>query len=619
MCGICGIYSKVDKPIEAMLETIKHRGQDGFGVYKDENVGLGHNRLAIIDLSENGKQPMHNEDNTVWMVVNGEIYNYKDLKYWLIQKGHQFYSNSDSEVIIHLYEQIGEAFVSQLRGMFALALYDKKINRLILARDSIGKKPLYYYRNGNNLYFASEIKALLKAGIKAVVNTNIIPTFLMYQYSMGIDTLFNDIHKLKAGHKIIVDGDYVNTVQIRYFTINENIWNRSEREAIDILRTYLDESVELRLQSDVPIGAFLSGGIDSSAVIALWRRKSNKSDFHTFTASFETNSESEYAKQVSKHLGVQYHEVPITTDMVLNDLEKIAWHYDEPLGDAAIICNYYLAKEASKYVKVVLAGEGGDELFGGYQWYSFYKYINIFNCIPISLRNTFQILMNECNPINRLERLKRILLFPMQNSLIDLQLYPETSMSEQNVDWIVKLPYISMLRNNYNAIKPSGIKNQYNRYLALDCLNLLPEKFLMKADKATMAWTIEERLPLLDKEIINYAFTLTPNLKKDKYILRKAVEDLLPKNIVLRKKQGFGTPVAHWLNNKRFKEYTLDKLRNGMLLKEICKPKSLEIITKHYESGNYNKQGYAALQFSSIVWNLLVLQIWYDVYTEFTK
>lgn len=612
MCGIVGIYGQVNKPIKEMLSVIQHRGKDGFDIYEDKNIGLGHNRLAIIDLSENGKQPMHNEDNTVWLVVNGEIYNYKNLKSILISKGHQFYSNSDSEVIIHAYEQWGKAFIHQLRGMFALALYDKKKNQLILARDPIGKKPLYYYSDGKNLYFASEIKALLKAKVPCKVNYDMIPTFLMYQYSMSDYTLFKGIRKLKAGHILIADCK--GFLREQYFSIGELLLPMKEKDAIQSLRNYLDESVRLRLQSDVSIGAFLSGGIDSSAVVALWRKQS-VGKIHTFTASFETNSESEYAKQVSQYLGVEYHEVPIAVDNVLKDIEKITWHNDEPLGDAAIINTYYLSKEASKYVKVVLAGEGGDELFGGYPWYGFYKYIKIMHEMPMLFKWVTKSIIGQCDLTSNIERYKRILLFPCQMTELELLLYPETSMSMQNIEWLIDKNNFTFW-NDVNAYieRPNSFLHDCNKMLALDCLNLLPEKFLMKADKGTMANTIEERLPLLDKEIIQFAFRVPVKFKQDKYVLRKAVEDLLPSNIVWRKKQGFGTPIAHWLSNEKFKEYALDKLKNGILLKEICKQKSLESITTHYESDRYNKQGYAALQFSTIVWNLLVLQIWYDAF-----
>lgn len=614
MCGIVGIYGNCEKPIRKMLHTIEHRGKDGHSIYEDENIGLGHNRLAIIDLSENGKQPMHNEDKTVWLVVNGEIYNYKDLRSQLISKGHQFYSNSDSEVIIHAYEQWGNKFIHQLSGMFAFALYDKKNNKLMIARDPIGKKPLYYYRDSDNLYFASEIKALLKSGIKAKVNTDMIPTFLMYQYSMGDYTMFEGVRKLKAGHMLIANHNGYH--QEQYFSISELILPMEEKDAVQRLRNYFDESVRLRLQADVSIGAFLSGGIDSSAVVALWRKQS-MGEIHTFTASFDTFSESEYAKQVSNYLDVEYHEVPINVDNVLRDIEKITWHNDEPLGDAAIINTYYLSQEASKYVKVVLAGEGGDELFGGYQWYKFAKYIKIMNQVPLMFKLIMQLLIGDGNPTSLLERYRRILLFPLQDNLVDMIFYPETSMSTHNVGWITGIDSLYTARSYANILENDF--DNYNQMLAFDCLNLLPEKFLMKADKGCMANTIEERLPLLDKDIIQFAFRLPIKFKQDKYILRKTVEDLLPSNIVWRKKQGFGTPVAHWLSNQRFKEYTLDKLKNGVLLKEICNKKSLEAITSHYTKGTYNQQGYAALQFSTIVWNLLTLQIWYDVFTKFTE
>lgn len=612
MCGICGIYGEgtARLHITSMMWEIKHRGLDGESHKEDQYCALGHDRLAILDLSENGKQPMTNEDGTIWLVVNGEIYNYKTLRSVLKAKGHTFHSESDSEVILHLYEDQGLEFVKGLRGMFALALYDQKQRRLILARDPIGKKPLYYAWQNGTLYFASEIKALFAAGVAKKVNYARIPDYLMYQYVPGEETLFEGVKKLLAGHMLIAKSDGYGID--RYWKIHE----RGEPEAVDKmlakyqgvypgytwngqLRDLLDESVSLRLQSDVPVGAFLSGGIDSSAVVALWRKQSN-ADIHTFTASFPTHSEASYAKQAADHLGTIYHEVSITPEMVASDLERITWHHDEPLGDAATINTYYLAREAKKYVTVVLAGEGGDELFGGYPWYQHAGKIAKLSRIPWLFRMPAIVPLMTLGMHgidSKYYALGRRLELVADDGRDLMILNTEATMSFANAMWLLQKEYYQGCQ--HEIIHPNGIRGTYNRMLAMDCLNLLPEKFLMKADKGTMAWGIEERLPLLDKHIIEYAFSLPESQKQDKKILREAVAGLLPNEIVRRPKQGFGTPQKEWLESDALRPMVEERMQDGKLLKEICKPESLRKILKAP---------------ANILWTVFALQVWYDVW-----
>ena len=618
MCGIAGIYGQNNTDqITKMVQSIQHRGGDGNRAYTDEKIALGHSRLAIIDLSDKATQPLYNEDGSMVAVVNGEIYNYKALRTDLIKVGHVFKSECDSEVIIHLFEDYGADFVSKLSGMFALAVHDKKQDLLVLARDPIGKKPLYYSWKNGILYFASEIKAILKV-IPAEVNYDMISTYLMYQYSMGNDTLFKGIRKLPPGCMMVSNGR--GFLIKKYWEFNDKpitVWpnHETDRRLIEILRGQLEQSVRQRLQADVPIGAFLSGGIDSSAVVALWRSLASN-PIHTFTASFEGHSEAEYAKLVSKHLNVEYHEVPITGDMVARDIYKITWHHDEPLGDAAVINNYYLAQEARKYVKVVLAGEGGDELFGGYPWYGYAPYLEIMTRIPIWMRKLALRFTGNGDPLAWDDKFDRVIQFPMQETTEEMLLYPTTSMSLLNLSWLTGKPYKDLRHDVDLKARLPNVKSLYNKMLGIDCLNQLPEKFLMKADKATMAHALEERLPLLDKDIIQFAFSLPTHLKKDKYILRKAVEDLLPSEIVWRKKAGFGTPVARWLNNPQMRLIVMHCLRDGKLLKEICKPSSLNSITEFVGKGKLKSSGTLALGTEGLIWNLVALQIWHDKFFE---
>lgn len=613
MCGICGVYGHIDPiTIYAMMDTLKHRGPDGEGCYIDEQCGLGHRRLSIIDLSQRGKQPMSNESGNVWSVVNGEIYNYRDLRSELIAHGHSFKSSCDSEVLPHAYEEWGDGFVTRLRGMFALAIYDAAKRKLILVRDPIGKKPLYYAESDGKFAFASEIKALFKAGIPCKVNHAMIPTFLMYQYTMGTDTLFDGVKKLPAGHILVLDGQGMKLS--RYWSIQEG-----GTGTIGGLRDLLEESVKLRLQADVPIGSFLSGGIDSSAVTALYSKYyqgNTHGDLHTFTATFGEKSEAPYAKQVAEHLGAIYHEVAITPEMVARDIEKITWHHDEPLGDAATINNYYLAQEAKKYVSVVLAGEGGDELFGGYPWYHYAKYLRTMDAIPKPLKMTCSLALafaGTGDASSPLYGLGRKLEFPCQLSSEDTILYPTTSMNDQSLAWLLKQEYSTI--ETASPITVCVFREPLNRALAMDCLNKLPEQYLMKADKGTMSFAVEERLPILDQKVIEYAFALPVKLKKDKYALRKAVEDLLPENIVWRPKKGFGTPIREWMTESlRLRAMVLDRLTRGGLLREICKPKPLEKLAGLVADGRLNGSGPLALSPANVVWSLFALQTWSDVW-----
>lgn len=612
MCGICGIYGEGDKSsVKAMTETLEHRGPDSWGIQFDKHCVLGHRRLAILDLSENGDQPMANEDDTVWLVVNGEIYNYKSLRDILIGKGHVFKSESDSEVIIHAYEEYGLDFVNKLRGMFALALYDSKEQILILARDPIGKKPIYFHYDNHNIVFASEIKALFKAGVPCEVNYDAIPSWLMYQYTMGENTLFKGVRKLLAGHMLVMTPESMNIS--RYWHLSDRkVQSEGRDNPVEHLRGLLEESVKLRLQSDVPVGSFLSGGIDSSAVTALYRQFS-AGPIHTFTATFGEHSEAKYAKQVSDYLNTEYHEVPITPQMVAQDIEKITWHHDEPLGDAATINNFYLSKEAKKYVTVVLAGEGGDEVFGGYPWYKYAGFIEHVQHVPWQVRMTGHMLLwllNRGDVTARTYGLTRKANFPLQPENTDLFLYPTTSMDVNGITWLLK----SAGEDWPEPITSECVSDTYNRMLMYDCLNKLPEQYLMKADKGTMSHAIEERLPLLDKEVIEYAFTLPISLKKDKYILRKAVQDLLPQEIVWRPKKGFGTPLTDWLMDDDLNDMVAEHLFRGPLLSEICKSESRIKLASLVVSKELKPTSMMALSPVNVIWSLFALQTWHDVW-----
>lgn len=606
MCGICGIYGIEDKSlIEKMLLVLKHRGPDDKGIYTNIKISMGHARLSIIDLSERGRQPMSNENGDIWLSVNGEIYNFQELRASLEKEGHIFYSHSDSEVIIHAYEHYGLDFIKKLRGMFAFALYDTKKHRLILARDPIGKKPLYYYHENNILIYASEIKGILETGIKKEIDSEALWIFLGYNYTFGEKTLFKNIKKVLPGEMIIIDDSKLTISQ--YWDIQETVLNCNEIFFVKKLRTLLEESTKLRMIADVPIGGYLSGGIDSSAMVAL-ARPFVQSEFHTFSARFETFSELEYAKIVSEHVDTVHHEQMITAKMVIRDIPKITWHYDEPLGDSGIVSNYYLAQDAKKYVTVIIAGEGGDELFAGYSNYlTNLKWMQFFHSHQ-SLKKIFTYLPESRinNHPNILCKISKQVKSYASDSVETVHLNSERALRDDAISDITNL---SPIKANSFAIYPKNVSSELGRMLAMDCKNLLPEKFLMKSDKMTMANSLEGRMPLLDKNVIELSFCIPSNLKikrnVEKYILRKSVEDLLPKKILFRKKQGFGTTTKDWMKNE-LGEVVNQKISEGKLLNKILKPEKREGLVKNFDN--------ELIRNDSLIWTLFVLEQWYDVF-----
>ena len=609
MCGICGFYGFEDKIVlKRMVKSIAHRGPDDTGVYTDKDISLGHTRLSIIDLSKRGRQPMSNEDGTIWIVYNGETYNFMDLRK-ILEKNHDFYSNTDTEVLIHAYEEYGIDFIKKLRGMFAFALYDSERGNVILARDPIGQKPLYYYWDGEEFIFASEIKAILETGIKREVDMRGLCAYLTHQYTIGRNTMFKGIKKILGGEVLSFDIKKREIEIKRYWDIKEDVINASEEYFIRKLRNLLEESAKLRTIADVPVGAFLSGGLDSTSVVALTKPNVDY-NFHTFSMGFgEHFSELDYARIAAEHLDTEHHEIVIEPNEVIKELEKIAWHYDEPLGDAAIIANYFLAKEARKYVKVVVAGEAGDELFGGYPHYkiglkTYYWFIlpKIFRTglkkVSLSLRLHKEYLLKN--------RFQYYLDYFTQKDINVASLYLlKYAMTDEELRWFTS---DNLTFDENLIILPNNVKYPLNKMLALDCKNLLPEKFLMKADKAIMAQSVEERLPLMDKNIVEFAFQIPPKFKirngDEKHMLKMAVKDLIPREIIERKKMGFGVPYLYWIKNE-MKELVDQKLSEGELIKKIFEKDKIEKLVAEYQKNKWNHS-------ANLVWNLFALELWYE-------
>jgi asparagine synthase (glutamine-hydrolysing) len=613
MCGICGFFGfRDDRLIRDMMDTVNHRGPDARGTYTDEQLTLGHTRLSIIDLSERGRQPMTNETGDIWITYNGEVYNHLPLRKDL--PDHRFVSDCDTEVLIHAYEEYGMQFLEKIRGMFAFALYDRKKDLLLLARDPIGKKPLYYYWDGRCFIFASEIKAILKAfdglNIPRTVSRQALCSYVKNQYVAGPQTLISGIKRLPPGSYLLFSLDKKKCEVFSYWKIQESIADNTEDYFALTLRDLLRESVRLRLIADVPVGSFLSGGIDSTGITSIAKQMVSY-DFHTFTAGFnDSNSDMNYAREVSRNLDTVHHEIEINPAEVLKDFDQITWHFDEPLGDAAVIANYYLAKKARQYVKVVLAGEGSDELFGGYSSYKaglrWYPWFGLPKLTRSILDKAISVIPGSGNPA--VDQRFVYAHYLGQESLEMAQQYSWqiTGIDDDEQRWLGN-PSCKGFRDT--VALPVGIKEPLNRLLVFDCRNHLPDLYLMKADKATMAHSVEERIPILDKDLIAFSFTIPPKYKIfngiEKYIWRKALQGIVPREILNRPKKGFGVPYRQWISGE-MQEVAAQTLEEGMFCRQLVHADRMGKILLNLKNGSSDRS-------SLIVWNLFALERWAKV------
>ena len=560
MCGIAGILNFDEQPVfasdlRAMCGAIAHRGPDDDGFYVSRGVGLGMRRLSIIDLST-GTQPVHNEDGTVWVVFNGEIYNYRELRQRLMARGHRFYTETDTEVIVHLYEERGALCVDDLRGMFAFAVWDERRRQLLVARDRLGVKPLYYAEVDGRLLFASELKSILQLPeVPRRLNWESVSHLFTFLSTPGRESIVEGIHKLEPGHVLLAsprDGLRVS----QYWKVRvEPQLGRTEDALVESLREKLTESVGLRMISDVPVGAFLSGGIDSSAVVAAMSKLSAE-PVRTFSIGFaeEEYDELRYARIVAKAFGTQHHERILDPDAV-SVLEELTWYLDEPFGDSSAIPTYFVSKLAAEHVKVVLSGDGGDELFAGYDRYRVFAREQRLERIPATARKalgTLASLMPE--GMRGRNWLGHIALSGIARYLDSSTLFrheqrrrlfrPEIFEQMAHYDpWQVladRLParpldWLSTLRH-------------------LDLEGYLPLDILTKVDRMSMAHSIEAREPLLDHKLVEFAATVPPDLllrgDTTKYLFKRAMRGILPDAIIDRPKRGFAVPLGRWFRGR---------------------------------------------------------------------
>ena len=632
MCGICGIvYHDPSRPaseelVHSMNNSIHHRGPDDSGVYINGNAGLGFRRLAIIDLSPSGHQPMTNEDGSVWIVFNGEIYNYQELREELIAKGHKFHSRTDTETILHLWEEEGERCVERLRGMFAFALWDSKQKSLFLARDREGKKPLFYAQLDDRLLFGSEIKTILQdPEIHPSPDLEAIHLYLAYQSVPAPYSAFKGIKKLPPAHTLLYKNGRISLRRYWKLSYKEKRIIKSPQDEIALQEEIIErlrEAIRIRLMSDVPLGAFLSGGIDSSIIVALMAGLMDQ-PVKTFSIGFTYDEYNElpYARQVAERYKTEHHEFVVTPDAQAI-FPELVWHYNEPFADSSAIPTYYVSKMAREYVTVILSGDGGDENFAGYARY----------------QNTGEYALNGNHRawFQRLFRLNGMAQgfanhgggwYRSFTRLKDLDpqkllyYYRITHFHEQyqaklyTQDFWKKLNGISTVDWMLDIYRQSDARNFLDATLDLDLRLYLPDTLMTKTDIASMAHSLEARAPMLDHEFLEFVASIPSELKlkdgtQSKYIFKKAVEPYLPHDIIHRKKMGFGVPIDHW-----FRHELRDMVRDTLLSQRAIQRgyfqrEYIEQILDRHQNGGESWQ--------YLIWNLLMLELWHLMFIDKT-
>lgn len=624
MCGIIGFNWEDDALMFRALKKISHRGPDAHGKFTDGKVSLGHRRLSIIDLSKKGIQPMCNEDKSIWIIFNGEIYNYKELKNTL-KKNHIFKSDTDTEVMLHLYEEVGEKLVNLLWGMFALCIYDTRKNKIFLARDRLGIKPLYYYIKNDKIIFASEIKAILELKeFKREVNPDALSSFLTFRANAETETFFKGIHKLAPGSFLSCDLKKKSFNISKYWKLKISPESLSEKEFSGKLKILLEDSVKRRLMSDVPYGAYLSGGVDSGIIVSLMKKHSPQK-VKTFSVGFNSKEHSELAeaKFLADSLGTDHHEL-VLDEGSIKVLPEVIYHSDEPLADPTSIPIYFLSRYAKKYCTVILTGEGADEVFGGYPQYKFMQLHSKFlKKIPSNLRKKIPKVL-EMFPGYVLDKgfryasglgekgKERFAKFLLSSSFSEQYLNQIAIFNEEEQEILLNKK-ISLYKKYSSYFKNANKDNIINYCSSLDINTSLVEDLLMKVDKNTMAFGIEGRVPFLDHRVVELAATVPDRYKvnfflKDKYLLRKSFGHFIPKQTAQRKKRHFFVPIDNWL------KFYLKELKDKLLSeKYISKQKIFNYNYIKSMEENFEK---SPLYYARQLWCLITFQIWYKQYVE---
>jgi asparagine synthase (glutamine-hydrolysing) len=619
MCGIAGMFktavdAAVDAPsIHQMCQTIIHRGPDDEGIYVKGGVGLGMRRLSIIDLA-GGRQPIHNEDKTVWVVFNGEIYNFRELRAGLERGGHRFYTNTDTEVIVHLYEDLGCDCVHKLRGMFAIALYDERRKCLLLARDRLGKKPLHYSLADGQLLFGSEIKSLLAVAPElAEVDQESILQYFYFGYILDPATAFRSIRKLPPGFLL----EFANgrTSIRRYWDLPTygTAGPKSEEEYLEELEHQLDEAVRIRMISDVPLGALLSGGVDSSMIVALMAR-ANSRPVKTFTIGFsrEDFNEAKAARVVAERFGTEHHEL-VVEPQIGETLQLLSRSLEEPFADSSILPTFYVSQLTRQHVTVALAGDGGDELFAGYERYAVELGRGVFDGIPRWAGRWYRDYVYPRLPSTVVGRrfLFNISLPPRDRYLDGLCFLPAC--------YRERVLFSDEFLNSFcgTSVPLDGFQNYFDnapantllsRLLYLDTKTYLPGDILTKVDRMSMAASLEVRAPILDHLVVEGAARLPENLKfrngRGKYLLKKLAARVgVPQEVLNRPKQGFALPLVHWLRGELKDDLIPILVEPRTLARGYFNPKAIRVLLDEHSRGRRDH--------SAQIWLLLMFELWH--------
>jgi asparagine synthase (glutamine-hydrolysing) len=622
MCGICGKLnfekgnSVQPALIRAMMDTIRHRGPDDDGLHIASEVGLGFVRLSIIDLSS-GHQPISNENGTVWIVFNGEIYNYRELRESLLSRGHIFKTQSDTEVIVHLYEELGTRCLEKLRGMFAFAIWDENTKTLFLARDRVGIKPLYYSLTDKAIAFASEIKAILAdPSISRELAPEIIDRFLTFLYVPGEETLLKGVRKLEPGHYLLIRDGHPQIRQYWDLQFSKPANGPSLDEAEKDLSNLLAETVRLHMIADVPVGVLLSGGVDSTAVLSFAAETTGK-EISTYTVGFSDSGvadERPYARLAAETFGTQHRDMTITASDFAEFLPRYVWHMEEPVCEPPAVAMYYVSKLAKNYVKVLLSGEGGDEAFAGYSNYRNILWLERFKHILPALNGAASRGISGANAWFHSSRVAKY--EPLMNATFPDYYYSRTSSpyrySGNGLGELYAADFERSIDREY-AAEPvrklfSKVKDQsiLDQMLYIDTKTWLPDDLLIKADKMTMANSLELRVPLLDHRVLEFAASLPANYKVRgfslKYILKRALSKRVPRAILKRKKAGFPVPYDSWMRGDLkdwLREILLD--RETSARKYFRKHTVEKLLSENAASGRYSKE----------LFSLAVLELWH--------
>ncbi|MCI0655645.1 MAG: asparagine synthase (glutamine-hydrolyzing) [Acidobacteria bacterium] len=620
MCGIAGILSlqgplgeDAESRLRAAAASLAHRGPDDEGFYRSGEMGLAFRRLSILDLA-GGHQPMGNEDGSIQVVFNGEIYNFRELTERLKASGHVFKTRSDTEVLVHLYEEVGEEFARELRGMFAIALWDSRRHKLLLVRDRLGIKPLFYRQDGKEVCFASEIKgilAMLPMEARRPDHAN-LTRYLALGYFSGTRTAFEDIQKLAPAHRLVFQDGGQSLHRYWSLPAVEEPARISRGEAVERLRELLEESVRLRLISDVPLGAFLSGGVDSSCVVSLMRRIS-PDQVKTFTVGFEYPEFNEIpiANLVSSSLGTQHHTLVVRPDAV-GLVDQVVSSFDEPFGDPSAIPTYLVSRLARRHVTVVLSGDGGDELFAGYGRYRSLRKLEVVRWVPPGLRRRIASLLRRTAPGSfQAQRVGSFLerstkRFPEDYlDSVNFLLAPHASQA-LNAEWLKSFPEAQW------EVGIGAVSNPVEGAQRLDLHHYLPEDILAKVDRMSMACSLEARVPLLDHRVVEFVSSLPPEWKqagdRPKSLLLDAAGRSLPSQVWNRRKMGFGIPLSRWFRGE-LKEYLADILLGSRARQRgIWNPSGVEALLKAHAQGTWD--------LSEHLWSFLTLEVWWQKYLD---